>query len=90
MPINHPYGCGVAIDAPDAKNPIRGLRSFLRHPNFGGEVMVISLGCEKLVPSRIMEEGELSPENLLVLQEQDGFGAMVEAIFAMAKRKLTR
>jgi len=38
----------VAIDAPDAIIPIRTLRNISLNPNFGGEVMVVSLGCEKL------------------------------------------
>ncbi len=30
--------------------PIRTLRNICLNPNFGGEVMVVSLGCEKLQP----------------------------------------
>ena len=52
--ITHPYGCGVAIDAPGAAIPIRTLRNLALHPNFGGEVMVVSLGCEKMQPVRLM------------------------------------
>ncbi|HBC26485.1 MAG TPA: galactarate dehydratase, partial [Ruminococcaceae bacterium] len=48
VPINHAYGCGVAIHAPEAKVPIRALRNLVKHPNFGGEVMTVALGCEKL------------------------------------------
>jgi galactarate dehydratase len=44
--LEHGYGCGVAIDAPDAVVPIRTLRNISLNPNFGGEVMVVSLGCE--------------------------------------------
>ena len=44
--VNHPYGCGVAINAPMAKIPIRAVRNLIRHPNFGGEIMLIGLGCE--------------------------------------------
>src|SRR5690606_24450483 len=44
--LEHSYGCGVAIDAPDAVVPIRTLRNISLNPNFGGEVMVVSLGCE--------------------------------------------
>ena len=51
--IEHTYGCGVAIDAPDAVVPVRTLRNLARNPNFGGEVMVVSLGCEKLQPARL-------------------------------------
>ena len=33
--VNHAYGCGVAINAPEAKVPIRILRNISKHPNFG-------------------------------------------------------
>ena len=51
--IEHTYGCGVAIDAPDAVIPIRTLRNISLNPNFGNEVFVISLGCEKFPEARI-------------------------------------
>ena len=28
------------------------------HPNFGGEVMVVGLGCEKLLPERLLPDGK--------------------------------
>ena len=56
--LEHSYGCGVAIDAPDAIIPIRTLRNISRNPNFGGEVMVVSLGCEKLQPERLLPPAE--------------------------------
>lgn len=46
--VTHPYGCGVAINAPMAYIPIRAITNVIRHPNFGGEIMVVGLGCEKL------------------------------------------
>ncbi|MEO7241879.1 MAG: galactarate dehydratase [Variovorax sp.] len=55
--LEHSYGCGVAIDAPDAVIPIRTLRNISANPNFGGEVMVVSLGCEKLQPDRLLPRG---------------------------------
>ena len=57
--LEHTYGCGVAIDAPDAEVPIRTLRNISLNPNFGGEVMVVSLGCEKLQPERLLPPGTL-------------------------------
>jgi galactarate dehydratase len=57
--LEHTYGCGVAIDAPDAVIPIRTLRHLARNPNFGGEVMVVSLGCEKLQPERLLPPGSI-------------------------------
>lgn len=58
--LEHGYGCGVAIDAPDAAVPIRTLRNISLNPNFGGEVMVVSLGCEKLQPERLLPPGSFS------------------------------
>jgi galactarate dehydratase len=58
--LEHGYGCGVAIDAPDAVIPIRTLRNISLNPNFGGEVMVVSLGCEKLQPERLLPPGSFS------------------------------
>jgi galactarate dehydratase len=55
--LEHTYGCGVAIDAPDAIVPIRTLRNITLNPNFGNEVMVVSLGCEKLQPERLLPPG---------------------------------
>ena len=57
--LDHTYGCGVAIDAPDAIVPIRTLRNISLNPNFGGEVMVVSLGCEKLQPERLLPPGTI-------------------------------
>ena len=58
--LEHGYGCGVAIDAPDAVVPIRTLRNISLNPNFGGELMVVSLGCEKLQPERLLPPGSFS------------------------------
>ena len=57
--LEHSYGCGVAIDAPGAEIPIRTLRNISLNPNFGGEVMLVSLGCEKLQPERLMPPGSI-------------------------------
>lgn len=88
VPINHAYGCGVAINAPEAKVPIRALQNLAHHPNFGGELMVVSLGCEKLTVERLLPPEEIKPENIIVLQEKQGFDAMVQAIMDMAEKKL--
>jgi galactarate dehydratase len=42
--ITHPYGCGVAINAPGSEIPIRTLRNLSLNPNLGGAPMVVSLG----------------------------------------------
>lgn len=88
VPVNHAYGCGVAINAPEAVIPIRAISNMTRHPNFGGELMIVGLGCEKLQPSMITEQTD--SEHVLMLQDYQGFDAMVEAIMEMAEQKLAR
>ena len=75
--LEHTYGCGVAIDAPDAVVPIRTLRNISLNPNFGGEVMVVSLGCEKLQPERL-----LPPGSFAIVDERNvaDVGASAEAV----------
>lgn len=64
--LEHSYGCGVAIDAPDAIIPIRTLRNISLNPNFGGEVMVVSLGCEKLQPERLLPPGSIAINSVAI------------------------
>lgn len=90
VPINHAYGCGVAINAPDANIPIRAISNLAKNPNFGGELMLVGLGCEKLTPDRIIAEKDIIPENVIILQEYKGFKVMVQAIMDMAEVKLRR
>lgn len=59
--LEHTYGCGVAIDAPGAEIPIRTLRNISLNPNFGGEVLIVSLGCEKLQPLRLFPDTKHIP-----------------------------
>ena len=86
--VNHAYGCGVAIDAPEAKVPIRSIANMCKHPNFGGELMIVGLGCEKLTVDKITDR--TGPDTVVMLQDYHGFAAQVEAIMAMAKTKLEK
>jgi galactarate dehydratase len=93
--IAHHYGCGVAIDAPGAAVPIRTLRNLALNPNFGGEILVVSLGCEKLQPVRLIPAGALpvleEEPSVAVLQDaRQGFGDMVANIMAQAEKRLKR
>lgn len=97
--LEHSYGCGVAIDAPDAAIPIRTLRNISLNPNFGGEVMVVSLGCEKLQPERLLPPGSFpiaderdSGLDVVCLQDAAhvGFMSMLDGIVARARPHLAR
>ena len=98
--IEHTYGCGVAIDADGADIPIRTLRNISLNPNFGGEVMVVSLGCEKLQPQRLLPPGSIpinsgtTSEELDVVCLQDdahvGFMSMIDSIMKTAQAHLEK
>ncbi len=101
--VSHAYGCGVAIEAPDAAIPIRSIGRLAHHPNLGGEPLVVSLGCEKMQPERLLPESQLVNASkglppvlelqpyVMRLQDEElrGFGSMVEAIMRFAERRLT-
>lgn len=97
--LEHSYGCGVAIDAVGAEIPQRTLRNISHNPNFGGEVMVVSLGCEKLQPERLLPPGsfpivdEREPAlDVVCLQDEAhvGFMSMVDSIMGSARVHLER
>ncbi|WP_067707544.1 galactarate dehydratase [Erwinia sp. ErVv1] len=96
--LNHLYGCGVAINAPAAIIPIRTLHNLALNPNFGGEVMVVGLGCEKLQPERLLQGTpdvqpiSLDEDDIVRLQDEQhvGFESMVNDILRVAKRHLQR
>lgn len=90
--LEHTYGCGVAIDATDARIPIRTLRHISCNPNFGGEVMVVGLGCEKLQPERLMPPGSVPAMSQVRLQDEKhlGFASMIDNIIATAEPHLRR
>jgi galactarate dehydratase len=91
--LEHAYGCGVAIEAPGAEIPIRTLRHLATNPNFGGEVMLLSLGCEKLQPERLLPPGSIPMAHSGVrLQDEQhvGFMSMTDHILATAEVHLQR
>ncbi len=90
--ITHSYGCGVAIDAPGARIPIRTLRHISLHANLGADPLIVSLGCEKLQPARLFGSDLpiLGEPNVIRLQDERGFGAMVSAILSAAETRLEK
>jgi len=96
--LEHIYGCGVAIDASEAEIPIRTLRNISSNPNFGGGTMVVSLGCEKLQPERLLPAGTVRARSAAGLRDYDlvtlqdpshvGFEAMISSILRTAEQHL--
>ncbi|RBL83414.1 galactarate dehydratase [Streptomyces cavourensis] len=101
--LEHTYGCGVAIDAPGAAIPVRTLHNIARNPNFGGTTMVVSLGCEKLQPERLLAPDAIPIRagqgmageggvDTIVLQDDEhvGFESMIDNIMRTAERHLEK
>lgn len=93
--ITHTYGCGVAIDAPGARIPIATLGHISRHANVAGSPLVVSLGCEKMQPARLLPADPALPvfepeRDLIRLQDQRGFAETVAAILRAAERRLAQ
>ncbi|MEZ4904875.1 MAG: SLC13 family permease [Spirosomataceae bacterium] len=91
--FNHHYGCGIAIDAPAAMVPIKTIRHIAQNPNFGNEVMIVGLGCEKLRPERLLPNTDQNDSHsILYLQDEafSGFEAMVAGIMDLADKHLKK
>ena len=97
VPLNHTYGCGVAINAPGAAIPIRTIRNIARNPNFGGNILIVGLGCEKLLPEIILQELNQSTgssfsyeSNVITMQDEsfNGFHEMADGVMKLAEEHL--
>jgi galactarate dehydratase len=97
IPLNHAYGCGVAIDATGSEIPVRTLRNISANPNFGNVVMIIGLGCEKLFPERLVEETDQISRNsrdrdqrIIIMQDESmtGFQEITQKVMELAERQL--
>ncbi len=97
--LNHLYGCGVAINAPASAIPIRTIHNLALNANFGNETMIVSLGCEKLPPERLLNAGDAGgiaikviDDDVICLQDErfTGFQSMVERIMRQAETHLER
>ncbi len=89
--LNHTYGCGVAINAPAAIVPIRTIKNIAQNPNFGGEVLVIGLGCEKLRPERLVSDSN-GESDIFYMQDErfQGFQEMVDGAMELAEAHLKK
>jgi galactarate dehydratase len=90
--FNHNYGCGIAINAPAAIIPIRTIKNIAQNPNFGNEIMVIGLGCEKLRPETLAPPSGAGGASILYLQDEafTGFEEMIAGIMEIAEKHLKK
>ena len=97
--LNHTYGCGVAINEPSSVIPVRTIKNIAANPNFGGQIMVVGLGCEKLLPERLLpqdhnptEISEGHTSEIIIMQDESfrGFDEMAGCIMKKAEELLRR
>jgi galactarate dehydratase len=97
IPLNHTYGCGVAIDAPGAVIPLRTIKNIALNPNFGGNILIIGLGCEKLLPEKLLPDLNHSPDipsnsvaSVISMQDEsfNGFHEMADGVLKLAEGHL--
>lgn len=50
--------------------------------------MVVGLGCEKLTVDKLLNQDEITEENVVILQKEKGFEAMVDKLMKVAEEKL--
>ena len=50
--------------------------------------MVVGIGCEKFTVDMLCDEKDITPENVIILQEKKGFVDMIDSIMEMADKKL--
>jgi altronate hydrolase len=81
VPITHTTGCGMASGGAGLEVLQRTLGGFLRHPNFGG-VLLVGLGCEVNDMSKLLQSQGLAAGIALKtmgIQEAGGTRAAIEA-----------
>ena len=97
VPLNHNYGCGVAINAPGADIPVRTIKNIAMNPNFGGRILIVGLGCEKLLPEKLLPELNQSTDSplnyvsdIMTMQDEsfNGFHEMADGVMILAEEHL--
>jgi altronate hydrolase len=86
----HSTGCGMRNSGDGYDNFLRILHGYIRHPNFGGALLV-GLGCEVMQVSRVLEEAGLLESDLFrtfTIQDSGGTRQAIEAGVAVIKDML--
>jgi galactarate dehydratase len=93
--LTHPYGCGIAMDAPNADIPIQTIKHISTHANLGAAPLIVSLGCEKMQPTKLFPDHDFSQLPILEsdpflirMQDELGFAETISAILRAAEKRL--
>ena len=88
--VTHSYGCGVAINAPGAADPISTLRHISLHANIGGATSGRQPRLRKNAARALFGNDfpVLGESNVIRLQDHRGFAEMVALIMEAAEKRL--
>ncbi|HEX5057474.1 MAG TPA: altronate dehydratase family protein [Gammaproteobacteria bacterium] len=88
----HTTGCGMKSNGDGYETFLRVLHGYIRHPNFGG-LMLVGLGCEVMQISRVLHEAGLKESDLFrsfTIQDQGGTRKAIDAGLAIVREMLPK
>ncbi|PCI53794.1 MAG: galactonate dehydratase [Alphaproteobacteria bacterium] len=89
--LTHTGGCSMLKGGPGYINLLRTLSGYVRHPNFGG-ILIIGLGCEVMQLGGLMDECGLDYTDMmrrLIIQEEGGTKKSLESGIKAVQEMLT-
>ncbi|WP_373354748.1 UxaA family hydrolase [Pseudoroseicyclus sp. CXY001] len=81
VPITHGSGCAMDMEGEGYQTLFRTLQGYIRHPNFGG-VLLVGLGCEAMQVPALVGKGRLRADmnfRYMTIQNTGGTRATIEA-----------
>lgn len=90
--LTHESGCGMRSEGEGYDTLRRTFEGYVRHPNFGG-LLLVGLGCETMQIDRLLEESGLSHTDTFVsytIQDVGGTRAAIEKGVTAAREMLPK
>jgi altronate hydrolase len=88
----HATGCGMKSNGEGYETFLRILHGYIRHPNFGG-LMLVGLGCEVMQVSKVLKEAGLKESDLFrtfTIQDQGGTRKAIDAGLGIVREMLPK
>jgi altronate hydrolase len=88
----HATGCGMKSSGEGYETFLRILHGYIRHPNFGG-LMLVGLGCEVMQVSKVLKEAGLKESDLFrtfTIQDQGGTRKAIDAGLGIVREMLPK
>jgi altronate hydrolase len=88
----HTTGCGMKSNGEGYETFLRILNGYIRHPNFGG-LMLVGLGCEVMQVSRVLKDAGLQESDVFrsfTIQDKGGTRKAIDAGLGIIREMLPR